>query len=83
MDKNLCAMTPPMGWNSWDCYGNAVTEEILRKLGFFEVQLKLEGGVFMKKCRFKSQAIGGAIAIKEWLLAGRPCSKTALADIIL
>ena len=25
------AMTPPMGWNSWDCYGASVTEEIVRK----------------------------------------------------
>lgn len=23
--------TPPMGWNSWDCYGASVTEEIVRK----------------------------------------------------
>lgn len=23
--------TPPMGWNSWDCYGAAVTEDIVRK----------------------------------------------------
>ncbi|MDF2845342.1 MAG: hypothetical protein K0R00_3768 [Herbinix sp.] len=30
MDKNKCALTPPMGWNSWDCYGASVTEEILR-----------------------------------------------------
>ena len=22
---------PPMGWNSWDCYGTAVTEEIVRQ----------------------------------------------------
>lgn len=21
------ALTPPMGWNSWDCYGAAVTEK--------------------------------------------------------
>ena len=21
----------PMGWNSWDCYGAAVTEDIVRK----------------------------------------------------
>ena len=28
-DKNLVAPTPPMGWNSWDCYGAAVTEEQL------------------------------------------------------
>ena len=24
------ALTPPMGWNSWDCYGAAVTEDIVR-----------------------------------------------------
>ena len=27
----MIANTPPMGWNSWDCYGAAVTEEIVRK----------------------------------------------------
>ena len=25
------AKTPPCGWNSWDCYGAAVTEDIVRK----------------------------------------------------
>ena len=29
MNKNKLAPTPPMGWNSWDCYGAAVTEEQL------------------------------------------------------
>ena len=29
MDKNKFAKTPPMGWNSWDCYGAAVNEEQL------------------------------------------------------
>ena len=29
MNKNEFAPNPPMGWNSWDCYGAAVTEEIL------------------------------------------------------
>ncbi len=28
MHKRL-ALTPPMGWNSWDCYGTAVNEEQL------------------------------------------------------
>ncbi len=23
--------TAPMGWNSWDCYGASVNEEIVRK----------------------------------------------------
>ena len=27
---SLC-LTPPMGWNSWDCYGAAVTEDVVRK----------------------------------------------------
>ncbi len=30
MDKNSIARTPPMGWNSWDCYGASVTEEAIR-----------------------------------------------------
>ena len=25
------ALTAPMGWNSWDCYGTAVTEETVRR----------------------------------------------------
>ncbi len=28
--KKLIAKTPPMGWNSWDCYGGSVTEEEVR-----------------------------------------------------
>ena len=27
MDKNSFAMTPPMGWNSYDYYDTTVTEE--------------------------------------------------------
>ena len=27
----MIAKHPPMGWNSWDCYGAAVTEEITRQ----------------------------------------------------
>ena len=27
----LIAQYPPMGWNSWDCYGAAVTEDTVRK----------------------------------------------------
>lgn len=30
MDQSLIAPTPPLGWNSWDCYGAAVTEEEIR-----------------------------------------------------
>ncbi len=26
----MIAQTPPMGWNSWDCYGAAVTEKTVR-----------------------------------------------------
>lgn len=28
-NKNHVALTPPMGWNSWDCYAATVTEEQL------------------------------------------------------
>ncbi len=27
----MIAQIPPMGWNSWDCYGAAVTEAVVRK----------------------------------------------------
>ena len=27
----MIANTPPMGWNSWDCYGAAVDEATVRK----------------------------------------------------
>ena len=27
----MTAQTPPMGWNSWDCWGAAVTEDTVRK----------------------------------------------------
>lgn len=27
----MIAQHPPMGWNSWDCYGAAVTEEVVRQ----------------------------------------------------
>lgn len=30
MNKNNFAKYPPMGWNSWDCYGASVNEEQLR-----------------------------------------------------
>lgn len=36
--------TPPMGWNSWDCYGAAVTEEIVKKnADFMAAHLKKYG----------------------------------------
>ncbi len=31
----MIAKTPPMGWNSWDCYGPAVTEETVRRNAAF------------------------------------------------
>ena len=27
----MIAQYPPMGWNSWDCWGAAVTEDIVRR----------------------------------------------------
>lgn len=30
MNHKHAAPTPPLGWNSWDCYGAAVTEEEIR-----------------------------------------------------
>ncbi|GAA0387619.1 glycoside hydrolase family 27 protein [Paenibacillus motobuensis] len=30
LNRPICASTPPMGWNSWDCYGASVREEEVR-----------------------------------------------------
>lgn len=32
------ALYPPMGWNSWDCYGAAVTEDIVRQNAAYMAQ---------------------------------------------
>lgn len=44
MDKNEFAPTPPMGWNSWDCYGASVNEEqLLGNAEFLAKHLKQYG----------------------------------------
>ncbi|WP_410771279.1 glycoside hydrolase family 27 protein [Fontibacillus sp. BL9] len=35
MNHHLIAPTPPMGWNSWDCYGAAVTEKEVRANAYY------------------------------------------------
>ena len=38
------ALTPPMGWNSWDCYGASVTEqEVLGNAQYLAEHLKPYG----------------------------------------
>ena len=40
-DNKMAAPTPPMGWNSWDCYMSAVTEEqILGNARYMREHLK-------------------------------------------
>ena len=40
----MIAQTPPMGWNSWDCYGAAVTEEqVLQNARYMAEHLKPYG----------------------------------------
>ena len=40
----MIAANPPMGWNSWDCYGAAVTEEtVLRNAEYMAAHLKEHG----------------------------------------
>ncbi len=43
-DKNIFAPTPPMGWNSWDCYGAAVNEaQLLGNAHYVAEHLKAFG----------------------------------------
>ena len=38
------AQTPPMGWNSWDCYGPTVTEsEVKANADYMAANLKKHG----------------------------------------
>ncbi|MDC7289053.1 glycoside hydrolase family 27 protein [Blautia schinkii] len=42
--KRTAALTPPMGWNSWDCYGASVTEkELLENAEYMSHNLKKYG----------------------------------------
>lgn len=44
MKKNSFAPTPPMGWNSWDCYGAAVNEQqLLANAEYVAKNLKQHG----------------------------------------
>ena len=40
----MIASLPPMGWNSWDCYGAAVTEDTVRKNAEYMAQHLKEYG---------------------------------------
>ena len=43
-DFRDAALTPPMGWNSWDCYGPTVTEsEVKAAADYMEANLKEHG----------------------------------------
>jgi alpha-galactosidase len=44
LDKNKIARTPPMGWNSWDCYGASVNEEQLKGNADYMAQKMKEFG---------------------------------------
>lgn len=44
MNKNDFAPAPPMGWNSWDCYGASVNEEqLLGNADYMAMHLKQYG----------------------------------------
>jgi len=44
IDKNFCALQPPMGWNSWDCYAATVTEkQLLENAEYMAENLRSSG----------------------------------------
>ncbi len=44
INKNNAAMSPPMGWNSWDCYGASVNEkQLLENAAYMAAHLKEHG----------------------------------------
>ena len=58
-DKYYVAKRPPMGWNSWDCYGASVTEDIVRQNAeFMAKHLKQYGWEYVQKGEAKSRGFG-------------------------
>ena len=46
----------PMGWNSWDCYGAAVTEEIVRRNAAYMARRERALRWFsLQKCRWRDR----------------------------
>lgn len=44
LQKDMCAIRPPMGWNSWDCYGAVVEEhQLLKNAEYMAQRLKPHG----------------------------------------
>ena len=44
LQKDFAALRPPMGWNSWDCYGAAVNEaQLLGNAAYMAQHLKRFG----------------------------------------
>lgn len=43
-EKDRFALTPPMGWNSWDCYMSAVTEAELLENARYQAEHLLPYG---------------------------------------
>lgn len=62
--------------------GNAVFFDAYL-LDYFEEHLQLVNADFITKCQYKIRTIAGIMAIREWLTKDKPCSKKALAGIIL
>lgn len=47
-DFHAWAPTPPMGWNSWDCFGTTVTEaQTKAQAGFMAAKLKAHGWTYV------------------------------------
>ena len=58
LKKDTFALRPPMGWNSWDCYGAAVNEEqLMGNAEYMAKYLKDYGWQYVSKDNQKWQLI--------------------------
>lgn len=58
MNKNKFAITPPMGWNSYDYYDTTVNEEQVKKNAqYMAMHLKEFGYVWSEKYRSRSELL--------------------------
>ena len=69
MNKNQFAPTPPMGWNSYDYYDTAVTEEQVKaNAGFMAAHLKEYGWEYI-------------VVDIQWYARGAGCRRESWQDI--
>ena len=72
-NKNTCAPTPPMGWNSYDYYDTTVTEDAVKARGCGKGKCRLYGKA-LKSIWLGVYCSGYPVVCKKGRFHARPVS---------